>query len=374
MWEGVKVVSRMSEEGLESLDENESKMDGRHEVGQNSSVDDLMRGLEVYKVVHTQKGTVEFIINDHRYGVPKGTAERERKHASEYNDMKKKLEETSRRHAKEMEAKEMEWKAEIKKAVEAKEIEWRAELKEASARFEKEIKGKLQAIEKESKGKLQAMAGEKKAKDALTKARAGSEERKAQLVVAKEQHKKEKEKREKAENLHKSIKLELVKALKECDENRVIQERIDANRESEIVRLTESLEKVERDAAEAEIRHASMDAALVQVVTPLRDDRRKASKVSSLRDDRGKASKMETIEQPEEQNSAVADAKCSDGETETEEDQRVVADDEAEVAFSCSSMASYEKWKKDNPIHKNIIFYEWMNIISVENGRLGWNG
>jgi hypothetical protein len=47
LWEGVKVVSRMSEEGLESLDENESKMDGRHEVGQNSSVDDLMRGLEV---------------------------------------------------------------------------------------------------------------------------------------------------------------------------------------------------------------------------------------------------------------------------------------------------------------------------------------
>ena len=61
-----------------------------------------------------------------------------------------------------------------------------------------------------------------------------------------------------------------------------------------------------------------MNAALVQVVTPLRDDRRKASK-------------METIEQPEEQNSAVADAKCADRETETEEDQRVVADDEAEV-------------------------------------------
>ena len=59
-------------------------------------------------------------------------------------------------------------------------------------------------------------------------------------------------------------------ALKERDENRVIQERIDANRESEIVRLTESLEKVERDAAEAEIRHASMNAALLQVVTPLR--------------------------------------------------------------------------------------------------------
>ena len=141
MWEGVKVVSRMSEEGLESLDENESKMDGRQEVGQNSSVDDLMRRLEVYKVVHTQRGTVEFIINDRRHGVPKGTAERE-KHASEYkkkmeDDMKKKLEEASNRHAKEMEAKE---------------IEWRAELKEASARFEKEIKGKLQAIEKESKG------------------------------------------------------------------------------------------------------------------------------------------------------------------------------------------------------------------------------
>ena len=361
------MVSRMSEEGLESLDENESKMDGSHEVGQNGSVDYLMRGLEVYKVVHTQRGTVEFIINDHRHGVPKGTVELGKKHASEYkkkmeDDMKKKLEEASNRHAKEMEAKEMEWKAEIKKAVEAKEIEWRAELKEASARCEKEINAKLQA-----------MAGEKKAKDALTKARAGSEERKAQLVVAKEQHKKEKEKREKAENLHKSIKLELVKALKECDENRVIQERIDANRESEIVRLTESLEKVERDAAEAEIRHASMNAALVQVVTPLRDDRRKASKVSSLRDDRGKASKMETIEQPEEQNSAVADAKCADGETETEEDQRVVADDEAEVVDSqilkdkAASdedfyLSSYEKWKKDNP---------WP---LVENGRLRTNG
>ena len=286
------MVSRMSEEGLESLDKNESKMDERLEVGQNSSVDDLMRRLEVYKVVHTQRGTVEFIINDHRHGVPKGTAELRKKHASEYkkkmeDDMKKKLEEASRRHAKKMEAKEKEWKAEIKKAVEAKEIEWRAELKEASARFEKEIKGKLQAIEKEIKGKLQAMAGEKKAKDALTKARAGSEERKAQLLVAKEQHKKEKEKREKAENLHKSIKFELVKALKERNENRAIQERIDANRESEIVRFTETLEMVERDAAEAEIRHASMDTALVQVVAPLRDDRRKASKVTSLRDDRG---------------------------------------------------------------------------------------
>ena len=144
-----------------------------------------------------------------------------------------------------------------------------------------------------------------------------------------------------------------MKALKECDENRVIQERIDANRESEIVRLTESLEKAERDAAEAEIRHASMNAALVQVVTPLRDDRRKASKVSSLRDDRGKASKMETIEQPEEQNSAVADAKCADGETETEEDQRVVADDEAEVVDSQilkDKWSSREKWKEE--LHK----------------------
>ena len=47
MCEGVKVVSRMSEEGLESLDKNESKMDERLEVGHNSSVDDLMRGLEV---------------------------------------------------------------------------------------------------------------------------------------------------------------------------------------------------------------------------------------------------------------------------------------------------------------------------------------
>ena len=75
--------------------------------------------------------------------------------------------------------------------------------------------------------------------------------------------------------------------------------------------------------------------------------------LASLRDDRGKASKMETNEQPEEQNSAVADAKCADGETETEEDQRVVADDEAEVADSQiwkdKTWSSYEKWKKDNP-------------------------
>ena len=110
----------------------------------------------------------------------------------------------------------------------------------------------------------------------------------------------------------------------------------------------------------------------MQVVTPLRDDRRKASKVSSLRDDRGKASKMETIEQPEEQNSAVADAKCADRETETEEDKRVVADDEAEVVdlqiregrnesqilkdkavsddgfdpVLASSKAVYEEWRK----------------------------
>ena len=76
--------------------------------------------------------------------------------------------------------------------------------------------------------------------------------------------------------------------------------------------------------------------------------------VASLGDDRGKASKMETNEQPEEQNSAVADAKCADGEAETEEDQRVVADDEAEVVDSQilkdKTWASNEKWKKDNPI------------------------
>ena len=126
MSEGVKVVSRMSEEGLESLDENESKMDEMHEIVQNSSIDDFMRGLQIYKVVHTEKGRVEFIINDHRHGVPKGTVELE-KHASEYEE---KLEEASRRHAKKMEAKEKEWNAEIKKAVEAKEIELRAKLKE----------------------------------------------------------------------------------------------------------------------------------------------------------------------------------------------------------------------------------------------------
>ena len=84
---------------------------------------------------------------------------------------------------------------------------------------------------------------------------------------------------------------------------------------------------------------------------------------------------METNEHPEEQNSAVADAKGSDGDTETEEDQRVVADDEAEVADSQILkdkaandedfyLSSYEKWKKDNPI----------SLPLVENGRLRTNG
>merc|ERR1719149_488364 len=89
-----------------------------------------MRGLQIYKVVHTGKGRVEFIINDHRHDVPKGTVE---------------LEEASRRHAKKMEAKEKEWNAEIKKAVEAKEIELRAKLEEASRQHAK----KMEAKEKE---------------------------------------------------------------------------------------------------------------------------------------------------------------------------------------------------------------------------------
>ena len=80
------------------MDKNESKMDERLEVCQNSSIDDFMRGLEIYKVVHTERGAVEFIINDHRHGVPKGAVELGKKHASEYKkkmevDMKKEFEE-----------------------------------------------------------------------------------------------------------------------------------------------------------------------------------------------------------------------------------------------------------------------------------------
>jgi hypothetical protein len=67
-----------------------------------------------------------------------------------------------------------------------------------------------------------------------------------------------------------------VKALKDCDENRVIQERIDANRESEIARLTESLEMVERDAAEAEIRHTSMNTKVME------EENRRSNEVESV--------------------------------------------------------------------------------------------
>ena len=85
MSEGVKVVSRMCEEDLESLDENESKMDERPEGCQNSSIDDFTRGLDIFKVVHhSGRGTVEFIINDGRNGVSKSTVEPGKKHASEY--------------------------------------------------------------------------------------------------------------------------------------------------------------------------------------------------------------------------------------------------------------------------------------------------
>ena len=41
------MVSRMSEEGLKSLAENESKMDAAAKCCQNSSIDDFMRGLEI---------------------------------------------------------------------------------------------------------------------------------------------------------------------------------------------------------------------------------------------------------------------------------------------------------------------------------------
>ena len=117
------MVSRMSEEGVESLDENESKMDERHEVCQNSSIDDFMRGLEIYKVVHTERGTVEFIINDHRHGVPK---ELGKKHASEY---KKKMEEEAK----------------------IKEDALKKVKKEAEEKIKHEHQARLEAIEKAKK-------------------------------------------------------------------------------------------------------------------------------------------------------------------------------------------------------------------------------
>ena len=187
--------------------------------------------------------------------------------------------------------------------------------------------------------------------------------------MAKEQHKKEKEKREKAESLHKSIKQALAKALKEHDEHRVIQEGIVENQEGEIARLTKVMEDI---AMEEEIRRRIVvESVMTQTDTGSGADvtdgvhavsndegEQQVGKgecvqvVASLGDDRGKASKMETNEQPEEQNSAVADAKCADGETETEEDQRVVADDEAEVADSqimkdaAFCISSYKKMER----------------------------
>ena len=72
--------------------------------------------------------------------------------------------------------------------------------------------------------------------------------------MAKEQLKNEKAKREKSEKLYKITKHDLVMALKERDENRVIQECVAENREGDISRLTELIEKGKREALEAEIK------------------------------------------------------------------------------------------------------------------------
>ena len=72
--------------------------------------------------------------------------------------------------------------------------------------------------------------------------------------MAKEQLKNKKAKRENSEKLYKITKHDLVMALKERDENRVIQERVAENREGEIARLTELIEKGKREALEAEIK------------------------------------------------------------------------------------------------------------------------
>ena len=67
--------------------------------------------------------------------------------------------------------------------------------------------------------------------------------------MTKEEVKNEKAKREKVEKLYKCIKHDLAKALKERDENRVIQERVDENREGGIVQLTELIEKALHNSA-----------------------------------------------------------------------------------------------------------------------------
>ena len=81
--------------------------------------------------------------------------------------------------------------------------------------------------------------------------------------MAKEQLKNEKAKRKDAEKLYKIIKHDLVMALKERDENyRVIQERVVENREGEIARLTELIEKGKREALEAEIKQIYNSASI----------------------------------------------------------------------------------------------------------------
>ena len=274
-----------------------------------------------------------------------------------------------------------------------------------NAWVEKEKKEKLHALAKVNQLKQQALRDQSaravaateservekskatRAMDALTKAREDAEELRTQLGAAKNQLKNEKAKRENVDKVYKNTKQALAKALKEHDEHRVIQEGIVENQEGEIARLTKVMENI---AMEEEIRRRIVvESVMTQTDTGsganVTDGVHAVSNgegeqqvgkgecvqvVASLGDGRGKASKMETNERPKEQNSAVADAKCADGETETEEDQRVVADDEAEVADSqimkdaAFCISSYKKWKEDNPI----------SLPLVENGRLRTNG
>jgi len=402
------VVSRMSEEGLKSLAENEGKTVDAAQNCKNNSVPvaehvrEAAEGRGVYKVVHSlMKQTVEFIIDDGRNVntvEKKMIAELEETRLQIENAKKnaKKMEaqriEDSRRHAtemKKMEAQQIEDSRRHAKEMEAKENQKRAEIKKWNARVEKEKNEKLQALAEVKQLKQQALRDQSaravaateskrvekskatKAMDALMKAREGSEELRTQLGAAKNQLKNEKAKRENVDKVYKNTKQALATALKEHDEHRVIQEGIVENQEGEIARLTKVMEDI---AMEEEIRRrivvesvmTQTDSGSVANVTEgvhaVSNDEGEqqvgkgecVQVVASLRDDRGKASKMETNKQPEEQNSAVADAKCADGETETEEDQRVVADDEAEVVGSQilkgEAWASYEKWKKDNPI------------------------
>ena len=378
------MVSRMGEAGLKSLAENEGKTVDAAQSCQNNSVPvaehvrEAAGGRGVYKVVHSLlKETVEFIIDDGRNDdtMDKKMIDELEEARLQIEDSKrhaKKVEsqqiEDSRRHATEMkkiEAQQIEDSRRHATEMKAKENQRRAEIKKLNAMFEKEKKEKLQAVADLKQLKQQALRDQSaravaateservekskaaRATDALTKAREGSEELRTQLGVSKDQLKNEKTKREKVDKLYKSTKQDLAKALKEHDEHRVIQEDIAENQKGEIARLTKVMEGI---AMEEEIRRSIVvESVMTQTdigsgadvtdgIHAVSNDEGEqqvgkgecVQVVASLRNDRGKASKMETNEKPEEQNSAVADAKT---------EVQIAMDKAASDAGS-----PYEKW------------------------------